>query len=184
MRRDGDQGEHETTMFERRTLRTVTCLMLGPGLVAGGCSSGAPFSKSNDFDRTFISAAQTWDLDKNGSVGCDEWVKYIQQSFRDFDANGDGGLDQDEYAKLVKTDRLFEIANIAYYDTSGDGRASLEEMTGKQNVAFKLLDRNQDCQIDRTETVQVHGVDRPKPGGGAPDTTQQGADRPGTGRGY
>ena len=101
-------------MLQRRAIRTVTCLAIGTGLVAGGCSAGAPFSKANDFDRTFISAAQTWDLDKNGSVGCDEWVQYLQQSFREFDANGDGALDNEEYAKLVKSDRLFEAANIAY----------------------------------------------------------------------
>ncbi|HYD14992.1 MAG TPA: hypothetical protein VEA77_01195 [Hyphomicrobium sp.] len=165
-------------MLQPRML-TVTCLVFGLGLAAGGCSSSSPFSKSNDFDRTFISAAQTWDLDKNGSVGCDEWVKYVQNSFREFDANGDGALDDDEYAKLVKSDRLFEAANIAYYDTNGDKKASLEEMTGKQNLAFKLLDRNSDCQIDRTETVQVHGIDKPK----APDAGTSAGRGPG-GSGY
>jgi hypothetical protein len=170
-------------MLERRAIRTVTCLAIGTGLVAGGCSSSAPFSKANDFDRTFISAAQTWDLDKNGSVSCDEWVQYVTQAFRENDVNGDGALDADEYAKLVRSDRLFEVANIAYYDTNGDGKASLEEMTGKQNIAFRLLDKNGDCQIDRTEAVQVHGVDRPK-AGGAPDTTQQGPGAPSGRPGY
>jgi Ca2+-binding EF-hand superfamily protein len=167
-------------MLQRSALRTMTCLVFSTGLLAGGCSSSAPFSKANDFDRMFISAAQTWDLDKNGSVSCDEWVQYVQQAFRENDVNADGALDQDEYGKLVRSDRLFEAANIAYYDTNSDGRASVEEMTGKQNVAFKLLDRNSDCQIDRTESVQVHGIDKGPAKSAAPDTTQTGT---GGGRG-
>jgi Ca2+-binding EF-hand superfamily protein len=151
-------------MVERRTLRMWACLALLPGAVAGGCaSSGNPFGNTSDFDRTFIAAAQTWDLDKNGSVSCDEWMQYVTQEFRQADANGDGALDEEEWKKLVASDRLFEVANLKYYDANGDGRVTLEEMTGKQNLAFKLLDRNGDCQIDRTESVRVHGVDKVKP---------------------
>ncbi|HEX2840637.1 EF-hand domain-containing protein [Hyphomicrobium sp.] len=149
-------------MLQRRVLRTVTCLALGAGLMTGGCASSSPFGKASDFDRTFISAAQTWDLDKNGSVSCDEWAQYVAQSFREADVNGDGALDAEEWKKLVANDRLFEVANLSYYDANGDGRVTVEEMTGKQNIAFKLLDRNGDCQIDRTEAVQVHGVDKVK----------------------
>ncbi len=149
-------------MVQRRALRTGAFLALGAGLLASGCASNSPFSKATDFDRTFISAAQTWDLDKNGSVSCDEWAQYVTQSFREADVNGDGALDAEEWKKLVSNDRLFEVANMSYYDANGDGRVTVEEMTGKQNIAFKLLDRNGDCQIDRTESVQVHGVDKVK----------------------
>lgn len=150
-------------MTDRRTLRLAACLALLPGVLSGCASSSNPFAKTSDFDRTFIGAAQTWDLDKNGSVSCDEWAQYVNTSFREVDANGDGALDAEEWKVLVKNDRLFEVANISYYDANGDGRVTVEEMTGKQNIAFKLLDRNNDCQIDRTETVQVHGIDKVKP---------------------
>lgn len=161
-------------MLERRALYALACLATGAGVLAGGCSSGNPFNNTSDFDRTFIAAAQTWDLDKNGAVSCDEWVQYVTSSLRQSDANGDGALDATEWSALMRSDRLFEVANVGYYDANGDGRVSVEEMTGKQNLAFKLLDRNGDCQIDRTETVQVHGVDREKPKETAvPDTMQR-----------
>jgi Ca2+-binding EF-hand superfamily protein len=167
-------------MVQRRALGSLACFASLAAAIAGGCASGGnPFKNTSDFDRTFIAAAQTWDLDKNGSVSCDEWVRYISGEFRQADANGDGALDAEEWKKLVGSDRLFEIANIQYYDANGDGRITLEEMTGKQNLAFKLLDRNSDCQIDRTESVQVHGVDTPKASGNAPDTTQSGGTSPG-----
>lgn len=161
--------------MSRRTLCALTGLALLPGLIAGGCSSsGNPFEKSNDFDRTFISAAQTWDTDKNGVVTCDEWGRYVATSVRENDANGDGALDANEWANLVKSDRLFEVANVSYYDTNGDGRVTAEELSGKQNLAFKLLDRNQDCQIDRTESVQVRGSDAPAKGAGSNSSEGQG----------
>lgn len=130
-----------------------------PLLVA--CSS-TPFESATDFDRTFIGAAQTWDLNKDGTVTCDEWKQYTATLVRDADANHDGVLDQAEFVNMAKSDRLFETAGLSYYDANGDGRVSVDELAGKQNLAFKLLDKNGDCQIDRNESVQVVGNDKPK----------------------
>lgn len=132
------------------------------GGLAGCASASNPFAKTNDFDRTFISAAQTWDVNKDGSVSCDEWNGYIATLVREADANGDTILDATEFANMARTDRLFEVANMAYYDANGDGKTNAAEITGKKNVAFALLDKNGDCQIDRNETVQVYNVDKPK----------------------
>jgi EF hand len=137
-------------------------------LLAAGCSASTPFSSSNDFDRTFIGAAQTWDLDKNSVVSCDEWKQYATTSLRESDGNGDGALDSAEFAVMAKSDRLFATADSKYYDGNSDGRVTAEELTGKQNRAFNLLDKNGDCQIDRNETVQVVQVDKKKDAGKAP----------------
>ena len=142
--------------------RPGRCLaLLAASLLAAGCTS-TPFSSTSDFDRTFISAAQTWDLDKNGVVSCDEWKRYTATSLRESDANGDGALDQEEWARMAKSDRLFEIANLPYFDAGSDGRVTADELAAKSNPAFRLLDKNQDCQIDRNESVQVYSVDKPK----------------------
>ena len=142
--------------------RPGCCLaLLAVSLLAAGCTS-TPFSSTSDFDRTFIGAAQTWDLDKNGVVTCDEWKRYTATSLREADINGDGALDQEEWARMAKSDRLFEMANLAYFDANSDGRATADELAAKSNPAFRLLDKNQDCQIDRTESVQVYSIDKPK----------------------
>jgi len=152
---------------------------LAAGFALAGCSSmpsltggKSPFSSTSTVDRTFISAAQTWDFDKDGAVTCDEWKTYVTSLLRESDGNGDGSLDAAEFQKMAKTDRLFEIADIGYFDANGDARVSAEELTGKQNAAFRLLDKNGDCRIDRNESVQVLQVDAPKASSTAPNTDQ------------
>jgi hypothetical protein len=147
--------------FEARAARLRLALLLAAGLPLQGCTS-TPFGSASDFDRTFIGAAQTWDLDKNSIVTCEEWKQYATTSLREADANGDGALDATEFGAMARTDRLFEVANLSYYDSNGDGRASLDELAGKSNLAFKLLDKNGDCQIDRNESVQIVATDKPK----------------------
>lgn len=151
-------------------------------VAAAGCSSASPFSSSNDFDRTFIGAAQTWDLDKNSVVSCDEWKQYATTSLREADGNGDGALSPDEYEVMAKGDRLFSVADIKYYDANSDGRVSADELTGKQNRAFNLLDKNGDCQIDRNETAQVTQVEKKKDDGGTAAASDPSAGRAPSGR--
>ena len=69
-----------------------------------------------------------------------EWIQYLDILFREHDANGDGVLDEQEYAAMARTDRLFEEAKLPYYDANKDGKVTLEEMTGTHNVAFKTED--------------------------------------------
>lgn len=147
-----------------------------PGI--SGCSSmpslittGSAFSNASNIDRTFIGASQTWDLDKNGIVSCDEWKNYALTLFRESDMNGDSALDAQEFAKMAKSDRLFDMADLRYYDANGDGKVTADELTGKPNRAFQLLDKNGDCQIARDESAQTVQVDKVKDKG--PDTEAQ-----------
>lgn len=148
--------------FAAVALAPVALAGCGGGASLNPFTTGSPFSSANTVDRTFIGASQTWDLDKNGLVTCDEWKSYSSTSFREADGNGDGGLAQDEFEAMAKNDRLFDIADLKYYDLNGDGRVSADELTGKPNRAFALLDKNGDCQIARDESVQTVQVDKKK----------------------
>ncbi|MFA5949170.1 MAG: hypothetical protein WC807_02675 [Hyphomicrobium sp.] len=145
-----------------RTLLGPALAVLCAGVTLTGCATALPFGSSTDFDRTFISAAQTWDIDKNGTVTCDEWRQYVATLLRESDANHDSALDAQEFKQMARSDHLFDAADLGYYDANSDGRVTVEELAGKQNRAFNLLDKNNDCQIDRTETVQVYNLDKPK----------------------
>ncbi|MBY0224283.1 MAG: EF-hand domain-containing protein [Hyphomicrobium sp.] len=158
-------------------LRPLAAVMVVAASMCG-CSSvpsltgGSPFGSTSSIDRTFIGAAQTWDFDKDGTVTCDEWKNYLATLLRESDGNGDGSLDDAEFKQMAKTDQLFSVADRSYFDANGDGKVTVEELTGKQNAAFKQLDKNGDCRIDRNESVRVLQVDAPK-GGTAPNTDQQ-----------
>lgn len=138
------------------------------GAVAGGCSanpfgSGNPFSSGPDkFDVTFISAAETWDIDKDAVVTCAEWQQYALTAHSEADGDGDGKLTPAEYNNMARSDRLFDVAKLTYYDRNSDGSVSREELTGKKNRAFELLDKNSDCKIERNEKVQVRYKAKPK----------------------
>lgn len=131
-------------------------------LALAGCSSSSPFGSASNTDLTFVNASQTWDLDKNGTTTCDEWKQYAGGALRQADGDGDGALNAQEWAVMSNTDKLFETADLGYYDANGDGKVSAEELTGRSNPAFKMLDKNNDCQIAHDEKATVYSNVREK----------------------
>ncbi|MCH9808964.1 MAG: hypothetical protein K0U74_14665 [Alphaproteobacteria bacterium] len=132
-------------------------------LAVAGCGGGSsPFAKKSSKELLFVSAAPTWDLDKNNSVTCDEWQRYASELFAEGDVNRDGMLTPEEYQKVIRADRLFETADHAYFDANKDGKVALREMTGKPNPAFQILDKNKDCMIAQNELVHTRQIQRIK----------------------
>ena len=139
-----------------RSACTLGAIALAVGATVSACAGGSssPLGSASPIEREFAIAAITWDLNKDGNVTCDEWKQYVTALFRDADANRDGILTREEYAKLVRSDRLFETVGMSYFDANADGRLSLTEMTEKANPAFALLDKNGDCVISKDELLQ------------------------------
>lgn len=159
-------------------------IALVAGLAAGvtGCSSvKLPFSSASDTDVTFVNASQTWDLDRNGVVTCDEWKQYAAGALRQADGNGDGALDATEWAVMASSDRLFDTAGLSYHDSNGDGKVTVDELTGKQNPAFRMLDKNNDCQIAHDEKAIVYSNVKVKDKGTAAGQPPAGPGAPGRG---
>lgn len=141
-------------------------------------SGGSPFGNQKSSDLIFVSAAQTWDLDKNNSVTCEEWQKYTLELFTEADKDQDGSLTTAEYQGVIQNDRLFETAGYGFFDTNSDGKLTAQEISGKPNPAFTILDKNKDCQIGPNEMVHTRQIQAiTKSSDGAP------ADLPGGGPG-
>lgn len=159
----------------------------GPGFAAifllacgiaglAGCGGGGPstFAGVSERELTFVSAAQTWDLDKDNVVTCAEWTTYTADLFRLADKDLDGMVDAEEYRHIVKEDRLFETAGFAFFDGNADGRLTLAEFTGRENPAFTRLDRDKDCRIAGDESVQTRQATSVSGASGAPSTVPGG----------
>lgn len=141
-------------------------------LALSGCAGGSsplggalsnPFAQgTSDFDITFLSASSTWDMNKDGVVTCDEWKQYSGELLRESDTDGDLALTTQEWANLIGKDKLFVTANHEYYDVNNDGKVALVELTERPNHAFKLLDKDKDCQLGHAEKANVYSVAKEK----------------------
>lgn len=122
-----------------------------------GCGGGgaSPFGSATNVDLIFVGAAQTWDLNKDNIVACEEWKKYTTELFQSADANRDGVVTVEEYGAITRQDKLFESVGMRQFDGNGDGRLTLAEFVEKPNPAFGILDKNKDCQLDNSEFVQT-----------------------------
>lgn len=154
--------------FARRALGASAALAVA------ACASSSPFGSASSVELTFVGAAQTWDLNKDNLVACDEWKRYTDEIYQSSDADKDGVITEGgEYARVTKQDKLFETVGFKYFDVNGDGKLSPGEMGQKPNPAFALLDKNKDCQLDSYEMVQTRGP-QPK----AKDTYGEAPDLP------
>lgn len=164
--------------------RRIASLLAAPvaGLVLAGCSGGVsslnPFNSSSsvsEIDTVFLAAAGNWDRNHDGVVTCDEWKAYATELFDAADTNRDGMLTPDEYASIIKTDRMFETANFKYWDSNGDGKISRAEFIERPNPAFTLLDKSKSCQLTSTELSGGRQLlQQKKPIVGPPPETQKG----------
>ena len=126
-------------------------LLLGLGasaaiLAGGGCATTSP-GDATTVDGAFIRAAQTWDINHDGNVTCDEWKSYALSLFKEADANHDGRLTPDEFAKLASMDHLFDTANFQYYDKDNKGYVTQADFVDRANPAFTQLDKDNTCVL-------------------------------------
>lgn len=135
------------------------------GLALSACSTASvptigsinPFGGNSlsEVDRAFLQAAGSWDSNRDNVVTCDEWKAYAQDLFNGADVNHDDSLDASEWPNLVKIDRLFESANIQYYDGNGDGKVTRAEFVDKPNPAFTLIDKSGSCKLDGSQIASA-----------------------------
>lgn len=152
----------------RRGFSGLVCFSVIAAGVAG-CGGGggvaSMFSNASSNELLFVSAAQTWDVNKDNEVTCDEWKQYVGELFQTADGNADGALTAEEYKGVVAQDRLFETVGMNYFDTNNDGKLGRDEFANAPNPAFRLLDRDKNCTIAKNEMVQTRQLEKIKDSG-------------------
>jgi hypothetical protein len=129
----------------------------------GACSTGGPGAGINEIDRAFLSSIVSWDMNKDGTVTCDEWKAYARAAFMEADANRDGKLTPAEFETLAKGDRLFFYANFAYYDTNRDGFVDTKEFIERPNPAFTYIDTDKNCALTPEEISRTRALTQAPP---------------------
>jgi len=129
------------SLFLRFQLALTAAFIAGCGTIAGSGSG------MNEIDKAYLVSIMSWDLDRDGTVTCNEWKAYARQVFTAADANRDGKLTPVEFGSLVKGDGLFHYANFAYFDANRDGVVDVGEFVDKPNPAFAHLDTDRSCQL-------------------------------------
>lgn len=127
------------------------------GLLAA-CSGGGLGSLTggpSDIDRTFLLAAGNWDRNKDGVVSCEEWKAYAGELFNIGDSGRKGFVAKEDWAAIVKVDRMFETVDFSYYDRNSDGKIERAELVDRQSRVFELADRDKNCQLT---TVELSGA--------------------------
>ncbi len=140
-----------------RAILAAAALAAALPVALGGCSSTSPMSAIGSItggssipetDRVFLMAAGSWDRNRDNAVTCDEWKAYAAELFSGADVNRDDALDATEWPRVVKVDRMFDTANLDYFDASNDGKVTRAEFVDRPNPAFTLMDTGKTCSLN------------------------------------
>jgi Ca2+-binding EF-hand superfamily protein len=147
-------------------LRCGLLLAVCSALLGAGCAGTSP-GLSDTIEGSFIRAVKTWDLNRDGKVTCEEWRSYVGSLFMEADSDHDGKLTREEFAKLPKIDRLFEVANFDYYDVNRQGHLTQADFVDRPNPAFAALHQDKSCVITSDQLRAFMAVAE------GPDTAQK-----------
>lgn len=135
------------TISIRVVLRGTACA--AAAMLAAGCMTSGP--SVSDIERTFIIGAATWDLNKDGTVTCQEWKTYAGEMFDRADTGRQGFLTPEQFKRIEAEDKLFTVADFKYFDSGNKGRVTRADMVDKPNPAFVMLDQDKSCSLTSAE---------------------------------
>jgi len=129
------------------------------GLLAAGCMTSGP--SISDIERTFIIGAATWDLNRDGTVTCQEWKAYAGELFDRADTGRQGFLTPEQFNRMASEDKLFAVADFKYFDAGNKGRVSRADVVDRPNPAFVMLDKDNSCSLTSAELAGSRTVLQP-----------------------
>ncbi|MDX2264990.1 MAG: hypothetical protein NW215_08470 [Hyphomicrobiales bacterium] len=139
-----------------KQVRIIACVAACVALA--GCGGGS----RSDEDRMFLTAAASWDANRDNVVTCEEWKAYAGELFDAADRGRTGALGPDEFKTLENTDRMFSVVDFKYYDASRNGRVERAELVDRPNPAFTIADANKDCKLSTLELTAARDLGAPK----------------------
>lgn len=125
-----------------RIVSAAALVVAGFALISG-TSSAEPVVVTEELERALFRAA---DLDGDGSLDEAEFAADVIAAFVGLDANGDGVLTPDELVGV-------SAATFARIDTNGDGVITLDEVRLHKLNAFAAADRDLSGRVSMAEML-------------------------------
>jgi len=148
----------------------TSCATANSGTNPTPTASAAPPQLSN-VDKSFLRGINSYDLNRDDVVTCDEWRKAMTDMFTKANKSRSGFLTEEEYRNLAQSDRTFLTASLKYYDVNNDGKVDKTEFVDRPNPAFTYADADKDCRLTEPELTTVRKLSTP-PAPSAPRATQ------------
>lgn len=154
--------------MRKSNIQQLALVTLMSGAFVFGASSAFADGHEADENSKRKMDMSALDTDKDGMVSMDEGVNdgYVAKNFKQYDGNGDGMLDEAEFAVMDqdsrrKMDSITE--SFGDLDTDGNGSLSKEELASNEmskmmmgddmEKSFADMDLNNDGQIDDKEAM-------------------------------
>ncbi|TCM20520.1 Ca2+-binding EF-hand superfamily protein [Novosphingobium sp. PhB165] len=114
-----------------------------PVLAQGGGRADAAFANA--------------DLNKDGRISRNEYIKARSQRFTNMDRNGDGGVSKADFPRASHNPAMESKLNafIAESDTNHDGMVTRAELDASPPRAFNRADTNHDGFVDKAELAAI-----------------------------
>lgn len=139
----------------------TTTLLLTVGAVALGVTSMAGVSLADGRGggpHRGASWFELFDVDENGRLTQAEIDGVRSERLAEFDANGDGVLDLEEYQALwMAAMRSRMVDRFQDLDEDGDARVTVEEFVAPTSRVVSRLDSNDDGELSADEMHQRRG---------------------------
>ncbi len=116
-----------------------------------GMTAGEPRPLRSD---VLVQSAPTWGANNDGIFTCEEWKQYAARIFNMADRNRNGTIETSEFETIRNADKLFADADLAYFDTNGDGKLSRSEFVDKPSPFFARYDKDGNCKVTKAEMSQ------------------------------
>ena len=155
-----------TTKYRLITVATITAVLAAGGLaMAKDRQGGSGFHNAQHTQQRdgrgpdhrggmmrLGNMMELYDQNQDGALTQEEIDTVRAEQLAKFDANGDGSLNLAEYQALW-LDAMHEqmVDRFQSHDDDGDGQVTAEEFGERQARMVRMMDRNEDGQIDRDD---------------------------------
>lgn len=154
----------------RKILMSAVALSMVAGPVALAQGNAEQPADKPAAEKRLPRGFEALDANKDGFISPDEFAKRRIDALKSADTDGDGVLSQDELAAYIQKRDLERRARAMsrMLDIDGDGKVTIEELEKQNAKRLALMDTNDDGKLSPEELQRAHRFMGPRHPGFGP----------------